>query len=41
MIKNIEYCDVFNDEDMIIEYLRFLVNLLVINIIYDEIMIGL
>lgn len=40
MIKNIEYCDVLNDEDMIIEHLRLLVNLSATNIAHDEIMTG-
>ena len=40
VIKNIEYCDVLNDEDMIIEHLRLLVNLSATNIAHDEIMTG-
>ena len=40
MIKNIEYCDVLSDEDMIIEHLRLLVNLSATNIAHDEIMTG-
>lgn len=40
MIRNIEYCDVVNDEDMIVEHLRLLVNLSVTNIAHDEIMTG-
>ena len=41
VIKNIEYCDILNDEDMIIEHLRLLVNLSATNIAHDEIMTGL
>lgn len=40
VIRNIEYCDVVNDEDMIVEHLRLLVNLSVTNIAHDEIMTG-
>lgn len=40
VIKNVEYCDVVNDEDMIIEHLRLLVNLSATNIAHDEIMTG-
>lgn len=40
MIRNIEYCDVVNDEDMIVEHLRLLVNLSATNIAHDEIMTG-
>ena len=41
VIKNIEYCDILNDEDMMIEHLRLLVNLSATNIAHDEIMTGL
>ncbi|XP_020628409.1 uncharacterized protein LOC110065599 isoform X1 [Orbicella faveolata] len=40
VIKNIEYCDVLSNEDMIIEHLRLLVNLSATNIAHDEIMTG-
>ena len=41
VIKNIEYCDILNDEAMITEHLRLLVNLSATNIAHDEIMTGL
>lgn len=40
VIKYIEYCDVVDDEEVIIEHLRLLVNLSATNIAHDEIMTG-
>ncbi len=40
VIKYIEYCDVIDDEEVIIEHVRLLVNLSATNIAHDEIMTG-
>ena len=40
IIKNLEYCDVIDDEEVITEHLRLLVNLSATNIAHDEIMTG-
>ena len=40
VIKNLEYCDISKDEDVITEHLKLLVNLSATNIAHDEIMTG-
>ena len=40
VIKNLEYCDVTEDEEVVIEHLRLLVNLSATNIAHEEIMTG-
>ena len=40
MIKNLEYCDIVEDEEVVVEHLRLLVNLSATNITHDEVMTG-
>lgn len=40
VIKTLEYCDIFNNEEFGIELLRLLVNLSATNIAHEEIMTG-
>lgn len=40
IIKNLEYCDVIDDEDAITEHLKLIVNLSATNIAHEEVMTG-
>ena len=40
IIKNLEYCDVLDDDDVITEHLKLMVNLSVTNTAHEEIMTG-